>query len=192
MTPGLTQASYEEEVSAYFGGMWKCRRVVFQGDINAPLSWLQSPEGDVAVAGDGKALILLEYLQRSGLQPAAPLRAQQQLPTSRPRQSGRAGSRIDLFATSGVMHTRVSIHAESCFSLGTDHDLQDAVFTIRGARVYTRPATGPRVFSGTLARVDHVSQEGLVQMAKNLTSPKPGRAYKDPPSVRSAIRHARA
>ena len=99
VTPGLTQASYEEEVSAYFRGMWKCRRVVFQGDINAPLSWLQSPEGDLAVAGDGKALILLEYLQRSGLQPAAPLRAQQQLPTSRPRQSGRAGSRIDLFAT---------------------------------------------------------------------------------------------
>eukprot|EP00439_Symbiodinium_sp_Y106_P019430 s1871_g2.t1 len=64
VTPGLTQASYEEEVSAYFRGLRKCKRVVFQGDINASFSWSQTPEGDLAVGGDGKALILLDYLQR--------------------------------------------------------------------------------------------------------------------------------
>ena len=192
LTPGLTLGTYEEELDLFFSGKPKgVKRVVFQADVNAAFSWSQSDTGDSPCAKDGKATLVLDRLRQEGLQPVAPIRAHQQLPTSRPRQDGRQGSRIDIFATCGLLHSSLRVKEGSCFSIGTDHELLCAHFAVRGARVFTRPATGPRIWTGELKQVDEITQETLTTLAKLHTNPKPPRAYQDPPAVKQACKDAK-
>ncbi|CAE7264174.1 R1A1-element\ORF2 [Symbiodinium sp. CCMP2592] len=192
VVPGLSQVEYAEALQAFLEGMpTKCRRVVVQGDFNAPVAWVQRAEGDEASGLDGKALIALDLLAGKSLQPLAPLRSQQLLPTSRPRQAGRAGSRIDFFASKGLLHVEGRTHEGSHLFLNTDHEMLQGTFAIRAAKTFSRPQTGPRVWCGTLKQVDNLTVESLARMVVEHTKPKPSCAYKDPNNVKQAFRRAR-
>ena len=192
LPPGLTQADYHAEAAEYFTRLPRnAARVVFQGKINASFSWAHSPTADTAAGNDGKALLFLGLLFQQGLLTAAPSRAQQALPTSRPRQEAKTGSRIDLFASRGLLQRGVRIFPESCLSLGTDHDLQEGCFALRGTRAVSRPPTRARVWVGGVDKIDRLDQQALVDLAKRCTKPKPSVAYKDSKRTKDALKHAR-
>ena len=96
--------------------------VIVQGDVNAHFRWAQAARGDSAVSTDGRSLLFRDRVTASGLQISAPVRSQQLLPTSRPRQADRAGHHIDLFLTQRVLRGRVEIMVDSHRLLGTDHE----------------------------------------------------------------------
>ena len=175
IAPGLTQAEYIQVAVVFLTNMpKKYRRVVIQGDFNAPISWVQKDEGDIAYGNDGKALMLLDLLAGNALQPLAPLRYQQGLPTSRPRQEGRKGSRIDFFASKELLHVEGRGFPDSYLCLNTDHELMSGTFSIRATRVFKRPATGPRVWCGELRRVEGISVRDLrsaTETAKRSSEP---------------------
>ena len=132
LVPGMNQADYAAAAEKFLQGMPKGhRRVVVQGDLNAPFAWVQADTGDIASGLDGKALLVLDLLAGVSLQPLAPRREDQGWPTSRPRQEGRAGAKIDLMASRGVRHLRGRVHRDSCLTLNADHELQEGCFEIR-------------------------------------------------------------
>ncbi|CAE7579342.1 RTase [Symbiodinium sp. CCMP2592] len=192
LQPGLPQAEYHADAADYFSCLPShAKQVVFQGDVNAPLAWASSEVGDVACGLDGKAILLLDVLFQKGLLTVPPSSEQQHLPTSRPRQVGREGSRIDLFASRGLLQQGLTIFEDSCFSLGTDHELQEGCFSIKGQRIYRRPQTRARVWTGGIDSVEGLNQATLQQLAKTCTKPKPGNSFRDSHDTKLAFRRAR-
>ncbi|CAE7713978.1 unnamed protein product [Symbiodinium sp. CCMP2592] len=192
LTPGKTQAEYAAMAEGFLHGMPKQnRRVIVQGDLNAPFSWDQHESGDVACGLDGKALLVLDLLAGSSLQPLAPCREHQELPTSRPRQEGRSGSRIDMVAGRGLLHRNGRVFRDSCLSLNTDHELLEGVFGFPGKRLFKRPSTRPRVWVGGIGRVEGLSVTQLKDYARECTKPVPSRAYRDSKAIKEAFRLAK-
>ena len=151
--------------------------IIVQGDVNAHFRWAQQAEGDTPICTDGKSLLFRDRLLASGLAMAAPLRSQQAVPTSRPRQGNRVGHHMDVFATQRVLRTRVEVLQESYKLVGTDHECLFGKFSIRKGKKYRRHATGPRVWTGGVSQVSHVDQSVLESLARSCTKPKPGLAY---------------
>ena len=145
----------------------------------------------MAVSTDGRSLLFRDRVTASGLQISAPVRSQQLLPTSRPRQADRAGHHIDLFLTQRVLRGRVEIMVDSHQLLGTNHEALFGAFKTRRGRVHKRCPTRPRVWTGGVDQVDFVDQSVLEDLAKKHTRPRPGRSYKDPDDVKALFRRAR-
>ena len=103
LPPGLTQAECQSTLGEFQSLLPKGSiRAVFSGDTNAAYSWAPADTGDVPFGQDGKGVLLLDSLFQQGFRTLAPSRAQQGVATSRPRQEGKKGNRIDLIASKGL------------------------------------------------------------------------------------------
>ena len=192
LPPGLTQAEYHADAADFLASLpGSAARVIFQGDINAPFCWVKSPVSDAASGQDGKSIILLDLLFQKGLVVSPVIRSQQHLPTSRPRQEARVGSRIDLFASKGLLQRGVRVFPDSCHTIGTDHDLQEGSFAVRGSRKFVRPPTRSRVWVGGVEQVHALDHVKLCELARKCTKPKPSAAFRDGPDTKAAFRRAR-
>ena len=192
-TPGCNQIVYSEEVTGFLNKKPKDGLpVIVQGDANADVGW-GCTEGQqmMAVGRECNSTLLLNSLAEHLLCPTAPLPAHRDLPTSRPRQAGRQGHHIDLFATSRVFTSEVKIYQDSCLVSGTDHELVHGRFRLRKGKGFIRHRTGPRVWKGELRKVDFVDQSTLEELASKHTQPRPGRAYRDPEHVKGLFRQAK-
>ena len=190
--PGCNLADYEDDLASFLNKKPKdSLPVVLQGDANAPLSWVQAGSRPDAIGLNHKATLLLDAWVRDGFHPCAPPEKQFRTPTSRPRQEAREGNQIDVFATKRVHRDRVCIHCDSCHLLGSDHELMQGTFSIRGKSSWKQHHSAPRIWKGGIDQITHVNQEVLQQLAKQCTKPKPGRSYRDPTEIKELFRKAK-
>ena len=89
------------------------------------------------------------------------------------------------------MRGTVRVHCDSCFVLGTDHEILEGTFFLRPRQKHMRHSTRPRIWVGGIDRITYLDQASLVDLARRHTRPKPGCAYRDPPTVREATRRAK-
>ncbi|CAE7623402.1 unnamed protein product [Symbiodinium microadriaticum] len=191
-TPGCSHAVYSQEVQDFFA---KTPRdglpVVVQGDANSRMGWTTRGASVEAFGGDSKGSFLLGVLQEAGLDPCSPVPAQRNTPTSRPRQEGRAGNQIDLFAQRRTRHHEIRIHRDSYSYVGTDHDLLQGSFALRGRGRWAQHATAPRVWIGGPTEITKIDQGALEQLAKTCTRVRAGVRYRDTAEVKVLFRRAK-
>ncbi|CAE7281359.1 R1A1-element\ORF2 [Symbiodinium sp. CCMP2592] len=192
LTPGSTVAVFESEVEDHFQALpASAKRVVFQGDVNTPFQWIQERASVTAVAREGKGGLLQKALHDKGLVMIAPVEGQLSTPTCRPRQAGRTGQHIDIFASKGLHANGTHIHVDSYLAGGTDHELLHGCFRSTWCRRIPRRCTRARVVCGTFGIVNHIDQPTLADFASTHTKPAPSRAYRDPPEVRELFKKAK-
>ncbi|CAE7294337.1 unnamed protein product [Symbiodinium sp. CCMP2592] len=191
-TPGCTVDCFASQVDAFLRKKPAGKnRIVVQGDANAGLAWTQG-EGTLQPSGrDAKALLLLDRFAKHDLSLVPPRSPYVALPTSRPRQEGREGKQIDLFATSRFRHEGMIIHRDSSYSIGTDHELLQGVFKVVKGKVVARCQTKPRVWIGGPSKIEHIDQGVLEGLARTCTKPRRSLAYKDPKHVVLMFQQAR-
>ena len=166
LVPGMTQDNYAAAAEGFLAGMPKNhRRVVVQGGFNSPFAWVQNETGDIACGLDGQALLTLDLLAGAG--------------------------RLTCWLAKGFYIGGVRYSGDSCFSLNTDHELPRGTFELRGKRIFSRPTTRPRVWTGGLSEIQGISVEQLGELAQNHTKPVPSRAYCDSKAIREAFQAAK-
>ena len=191
--PGCTQATHRAAADELLSKLRPTTLpIILACDINAPLKWEQTTDGSLQPVGrDGKTVGFLECTTSRGLQLVAPRPQDVNTPTSRPRQEGRAGRQIDCICVKGVLTPALEIVKDTCFSLGTDLELLRCRVQMRAERQRKTHNTRPRVWVSGPPLIEKIDQDILKTMAKQCTKPKPGRAYRDPTSVKEAVRQAR-
>eukprot|EP00439_Symbiodinium_sp_Y106_P024669 s5535_g3.t1 len=191
-TPGCTVACFEEEAEEHFQGLpASANRVVFQGDINTPMGWVRHLAEVTPVAKEGKGGILLKILNERGLLLNPPMDSQFGTPTSRPRQQGRGGQHIDVFASRGLHASGTTVHEDSYMIGGTDHELMQGGFRATWCRRPPRRCTRRRVVCKQIGTIDFIDHVTIAEMAMTHTKPAPSLAYKDPESVKALFRRAK-
>ena len=100
----------------------------------------------------------MKILQERGVVAVAPGDCQFGVPTSRPRQEGRAGQQIDIMACKGLHAKETHIHIDSYMKAGTDHELLQGCFTSVWKSTKQRRSTRPRVVSKQFGTITHVDQ----------------------------------
>ena len=120
-------------------------------DANAGISWHAEGHLDLVPCGtESKGRTLVEVLSAQGLRLQPPGLAQQRQPTSRPRREGVQGRIIDWTAVKHASSSTTHVLVDSCFQLGTDHDMLYTHFPIFGQRGRTtRIRTGNLQFRTT-------------------------------------------
>ena len=192
LDPGCTRAVHRAAIEEHLSRLKPTTLpVLLSCDINSPIRW-QQVDGDSQPFGrDGKTVGFLEAITSKGYRLAAPAPSQFETPTSRPRQEGRSGRQIDCVAYKGVSIPRLTIHTDSYKSLGSDHELLEVFVQIRAEGRRKVHCTRPRVWTGGPTIIEHIDQTVLKQLAQTCTKPKPGKGYKDPPEVKTAVQRAR-
>ncbi|CAE7625517.1 Zdhhc3, partial [Symbiodinium sp. CCMP2456] len=191
-SPGVTQGEYEGEVEEHFKHKpARSPTVIFQADLNSSFRWVREGERVEATGRDGKADILARYAVAAGLDFVPPSRAQWDTPTSRPRQEGRTGKQIDYLLCCGIRRGQSTIHVDSCYRTGSDHESLSAIFTLRMPRVIERSNTRPRVWTGFRGVITDMDQQIVEKMARECTKPRPGSGYRDPDEVKQAFKRAK-
>ena len=193
LDPGCTQAMHRAATDEHLARLKPTTLpIILACDINAPLRWEQTAQGDTLPYGkDGKTVGFLEAIAGRGLRVASPVPSQLATPTSRPRQEGRQGRHIDCICHKGLVIPKVTIHEDTFRCLGTDHDMLEVEVRIRGEGRRRVHCTRPRVWTGGVQIIEKIDQGILRQLAKTCTKPKPGQSYRDPPEVKVAAREAR-
>ncbi|CAE7773125.1 unnamed protein product [Symbiodinium sp. CCMP2592] len=191
-TPGCTVDVFSTQLDIFLSKMPKGKhRVIVQGDANASFGWIEN-EGLVdAIGRDAKALILLDRFHKQGLTLVAPRPPFRRLPTSRPRQEGRAGKQIDIVAVSRLRHEGSITHQDSCLTLGTDHELLQGCFRVVTGKIQHRCETKPRVWVGGPDKIDYLDQGVLEDLAARCTKPRQSQAYRDPKAVKQLMQQAK-
>ena len=161
-------------------------------DVNAALRWTRDDEGCVAYGEDSKSRTLLDSLHSGGLQPNPPNESQLHQRTSRPRKDNAMGWAIDWVAVKHVPCNRTDILTDSCYLMGTDHDMIATSFVFpalnhRGSRI----RTGKRVVYTKPGKVDVVNQPVLRSLARQHTGPPRGQGYKDSCATRALFHQAK-
>ena len=101
-------------------------------------------------------------------------------PTSRPRQEGFVGRAIDWVATKHASTSRALICTDSCFHLGTDHDLIAVhLDLLQRQHVSRRVRTGRRSVTTPVRVPSEINQKVLEDLARAHTSPPASNAYVD-------------
>ena len=192
LTPGISQVEYSAELQSFLDKRPRDGLpFLLQGDANAEIAWSTVLSSVEAVGQGGKGSLLLAAFSEVGVVACPPLPAHRDLPTSRPRQDSRQGHQIDVFGVSRLYCSGVAIHEDSCFMLGTDHELLQGSFVLRGKGRWDQHHTGPRVWKGGPQQITALDQEALERMAKTCTGPRKGQRYQDPPEVKRAFRQAK-
>ena len=182
-TQGCSQDQHYAEVSTFLSGLPATTHpVVIAGDTNAAVQWSVDGEGITPFGGNGKSLNMLGAVQGAGYRFCQPSLQQLETPTSRPRKAGDRGHQIDLAACKHVAFDHLHIHVDSCFALGSDHDMVSVLFNLAREG---RPFTRPRKVVAELPKVSEVNQQILEDLSQHFTKPAAGARYKDPPEVRS-------
>ena len=191
-TPGTSIPVFEDMLGKFLAKRPVCPLpIIVQGDVNAHFAWSRGDRGDELVCLTGRGLIFRDRTVAAGMTTCPPVRAHQDWPTSRPRQEGRDGHHIDVFLTQRAMGGRVEVLKDSYMLIGSDHEALVGSFKLRVGKGRQRHCTGPRVWCGNLEVVNHLDQEGLEQLARTRTKPRPGMSYKDPEHVKELLRNAR-
>ena len=168
--PGTTLSVFESALHRFLSKKPNTTLpVVVQGDVNSHFRWQQGEEADKAVTTDGRSLLFHDRLVACGLHMVAPVRSQQGLPTSRPRQEARTGHHIDIIAVQRVLGARNEIQVDSFKLIGTDHEALFGTIRIRSGKTIVRHATRPRVWVGGVQQISHIDQTVLERMAKDHT-----------------------
>ena len=192
LSPGTSLVDFEASLNRFLDKKpTTTLPIIVQGDVNAHFRWEQGPRGDTSVSTEGRSLLFRDRFLASGLHMVAPVRSQQSLPTSRPRQAGRGGHHIDVIAVQRVLRAKTEIMVESFKMIGTDHEALFCDVLLRQGKAHRRHATGPRVWIGGVSQLQHVDQDVLERLAKHHTKPRPGQAYKDSAEVKAAYKQAR-
>ena len=191
-TPGCSHATYSQEVHDFLARK-PCDGlpIILQGDANAHVGWTTKGSSVEAIGEDSKALFLLGSLQEAGLKGCPPVGPSRHLPTSRPRQEGREGHQIDLFLGCRIRGLGVIIHEDSFAYIGTDHELMQGSFSMQGKGRWAHHVTAPRVWKSGPARITHLDQQTLEQLAKTCTGVKAGQRYRDSEDVKALFRRAK-
>ena len=100
------------------------------GDTNAQVKWQQGQDAITGLGEEGKAKALLHVLLSQGLTLLPPSDNQLPQPTSRPRREGAQGRAIAWVACKHPTTTRLKFLTDTCFLLGTDHDMLAVKFTV--------------------------------------------------------------
>ena len=189
LDPGCTQAQHRADLEQHMHKLRATTLPIIVGcDVNSPLRWAQDDSGDVQMVGrDGKTTGFADVVLGRGLSIAAPRPGQMATPTSKPRQAGRAGRHIDCICYKGTAVSGVHIVEGSHLCLGTDHEMLNVEVKIRAMKHRTIHPTRPRVWTQGPTQITHIDQSTLRKLARTCTRPKPGRSYKDPPQVRTAV-----
>ena len=167
---------------------------VFLGaDVNAGVKWQLPVEGPPSCWGeDCKGRALLDALPSSSFYMLPHQDAQLNQATSRPRKAGARGRIIDWMACKNDTACRVELLRDSCFQIGTDHDLICVALHFRPERrEIRRVRTGKRLVTSTVPPTDKIDQTILETLARQHTAPPPGKGYKDTPETRALFRRAR-
>ena len=130
-------------------------------------------------------------MRAAGLLLTPPIRAHQGLPTTCPRQEGRTGHHIDVFAHQRVARGRVEILIGSHQMIGTDHEALFSLQKVRSGKPTRRHVTGPRVWTGGVEDIAFVDQSVLEELAQRCTTPRPSQAYQDSDTVKEMFRKAK-
>ena len=140
-------------------------------DTNAGIKWHIERDGTPVCRGsDCKGRAIVDAVQALGSTLRAPQDSQLDQPTSRPRQQGRQGRAIDWLASTRTQATRATICTDSCFQLGTDHDLIAMQFPLAHCgRNIKRLRTGKRVIISEFEAPSRIDQETLSHLAKHHT-----------------------
>ncbi|CAE7349524.1 unnamed protein product [Symbiodinium sp. CCMP2592] len=191
-SPGVSVASYEDEVHEFFGALPRsAHKVVFQGDVNCAFGWTANHDGVGEIAKEGKSHIVHQAFVERGLAMIPPSAEQLNTPTSRPRQQDRQGQCIDVMVSSHMHAAGWHIHEGSYLHIGTDHELCEGRFFFERQREYARHETRPRHYTGGLQIVEGLDQDIMEGFARQYTKPIPGRGYRDSPEIRKAFRDAK-
>ena len=155
-------------------------------DVNAGISWHAEGHLDFVPCGtESKGRTLVEVLSAQGLRLQPPGLAQQRQPTSRPRREGVQGRLIHWTAVKHASSSTTHVLVDSCFQLGTDHDMLYTHFPIFGQRGRTaRIRTGKRTFSSPPTIPHYIDQNSLEDLAKKHLKPPKGQGYKDNANIR--------
>ena len=184
-TQGCTQDQHSAEVAAFLSGLPATTHpVVIAGDMNAAVQWSVDKEGITPFGVTGKTLNMLGAVQGAGYRFCQPSLQQMGTPTSRPRKSGDQGHQIDLAAYKHVTFDHLHIHVDSCYALGSDHDMVSVFFSLPTGSRPPRPQrvnTRARKVITKLPRVTEVNQQILEDLALHFTKPSAGAKYKEPP-----------
>ena len=155
--------------------------VLLGADTNAGLKWHQGGEGSPQGFGsDGKGKVLHDTLPSFGYQVVPPREQQLYQPTSRPRQESFVGRAIDWVAAKHVSTSRALICTDSCFHLGTDHDLIAVhLDLLQRQNAPRRVRTGRRRVTTPVRVPSEINQTVLEDLARAHTSPPASNSYVD-------------
>ena len=162
------------------------------GDTNAHVKWQHCADEFTAYGEDSKSRALLEGLLASGFTPNPPREDQILQPTSRPRKPGATGRVIDWMASKHAVCDCTQILTDSCYLMGTDHDMLAVQFMFREeGQTERRLRTGKRVVRTRPEPVRRVNQEVLKNLATQHTGPPSGQGYKDSRETKQLFARAR-
>ena len=112
-------------------------------------------------------------------------------PSSRLRKSDAVGSQIDFIATKHADITPVNILTDTCFHIGTDHDMLQVEARFRSAKALPRIRTGRRVLVSKPTFPQHLDQEIMQNLAQKHTKAPRSSGYKDSEATKVCFRVAR-
>ena len=161
-------------------------------DVNACIKWNQEDHRTTAFGDDSKARTVIDTTLSQHFHIIAPREAQLHQQTSRPRQEGVQGRAIDWIASKRGTSSRVSIETNSCYQMGTDHDLLriEVVDRVK-PRTLPRARTGRRVISSPPVIPPKIDQPTLTALAAQHTKHPGGSGYRDDEVVRELFRIAK-
>ena len=169
-------------------------QVYLCSDVNAAVKWVHRDAFVQPYGSDSKGRTLHDTLRAGDFVLVPPRDDQLHQSTSRPRQERNTGRAIDWIASRRGNCARVNIATDSCFEIGTDHDLLFTMATVRYDKTKKRVeriTTGRRVVTSTPALPQQIDQHTLTRMAKTCTARPKGESYHDSPEIKSMFRKAR-
>ena len=166
--------------------------VLLFGDTNAQLKWVPELDAATPYGEDSKGRALLDTLHHRGLRVVPPKEGQLHQPTSRPRKEGVVGKAIDWAAVKHTVCDRVQIMTDSCYHMGTDHDMLVVKFFMHcQTQTQRRIRTGKRVLRSKIPKIGKVDQEILKGLAARHTAAPTGQGYRDTTEVKKLFQAAK-
>ena len=186
LTTGEMQAGLEEQMRKLPGTTLP---VFLAGDANAALKW--SAQRPTCYGTESKSRALLDTLATRRFRVLPPVEAQLHQATSRPRKETATGRAIDWIACLHTEASEIQICTDSCFDIGTDHDLLISTLLLTPAQRQPRLQSGRRLVRSTPVLQSHLDQEVLQHLARTHTSVPKGASYKDDSHTKALFRMAK-